>query len=80
MDISLDYYLSEVSLAVLMTKNLNFNNQGWEFEMKNFHWKYVEAIFQKSIISSQSKNQRKKAKYSFILKLLWYSEKSLISL
>ena len=32
------------------------------------------------MISSQSENQRKKAKYSFILKLLWYSEKSLISL
>ena len=28
MDISLDYYLSESSLAVLMTKNFNFNNFG----------------------------------------------------
>ena len=34
MGISFDYCLSESSLAVLMTKNFNFNNLGWEFEMK----------------------------------------------
>ena len=36
MGISFDYCLSESSLALLMTKNFNFNKLGWEFELKTF--------------------------------------------